>query len=94
MSEEFDAVKELCDILREGKVRVVFWVCPRDCQGRVEWSNNCTEAECKTCGAKRSEFTCPYCGMSGHDEDHHACPKRCQDAQRFVNEWANLNPHQ
>ena len=50
-----DPIKELCDILREYKVRVVFWVCPNGCRGRVVWNHDKTDATCQVCGRTRNE---------------------------------------
>ncbi len=82
--------EELFDLLRDSNIRWVFWVCPNGCRGHVVWSSNCTEATCQTCGAKKSDPRCPYCGKTTHNEDSAACPKRVQDADRFVAEWKKI----
>ena len=49
-----DPVKELCDLLREMNMRVVFWVCPKGCRGRVTWNADKTDAKCEVCGCRKS----------------------------------------
>ena len=48
-------VDELFDVLKECGARVVFWVCPNGCNGRVTWNADRTDATCEVCGTKRSQ---------------------------------------
>lgn len=54
-----DVLDELCDLLKESKIRFVFWTCPRGCDGRVKWNEKKTDATCQVCGAKKSD-NIPY----------------------------------
>jgi hypothetical protein len=49
---EMDAVTELCNILRESKARVLFWVCPKCPVGRVTWNKDGDKSipRCEQCG--------------------------------------------
>lgn len=51
-----DVLKELCDLLRENKIKVYFWVCPKGCDGRVKWTPDCSDATCEVCGYTRKEW--------------------------------------
>lgn len=44
-----DLLKELIEYEKRGG-KILFWTCPKGCQGYVEWSGNI--ATCKTCGEK------------------------------------------
>ena len=45
--------EEFFDLLKDQKI--VFWTCPNGCRGQVEWNNDCTDAKCLVCGAKKSD---------------------------------------
>jgi hypothetical protein len=52
-----DSFSQLMDLLSEaeraGKLKVVFWVCPKGCQGFVDWSKNdagLSVPKCRECG--------------------------------------------
>lgn len=55
MNEEpLDALKELCALLDECRMKIVFWVCPEPSHRGVKWNESKTIATCQVCG-KTSE---------------------------------------
>lgn len=48
-----DKLKEFLEAVAQ--TRIVFWVCPQGCRGKVEWDKGCTVATCKVCGMTSTE---------------------------------------
>lgn len=48
-----DPLKDLIAILKEGNIGILFWVCPKGCNGRVGWTEKDKPhpiATCEVCG--------------------------------------------
>ena len=50
-----DPLKELCDFLEKNKIGILFWTCPKGCQGRVIWTDK---------DKPKPIATCQVCGMT------------------------------
>jgi len=50
-----DVLSDLCDLLTECGMVLVFWVCPNGCRGRVIWNDLKTDATCQVCGCRKSD---------------------------------------
>jgi hypothetical protein len=57
MSESKSLIDELCEAIKESGARVVFWVCPKGCNGRVTWNHS----------KPKSVATCQVCGCTSED---------------------------
>ncbi len=62
---ESDPLRDLCDLLDEAGMKVVFWTCPKGCLGQVRWNEDKSDATCLVCGQKRSEDARVVDGQKG-----------------------------
>lgn len=53
-----DVIDELCDLIRESDLRIVFWMCPVEGHRGVTWTH----------GDGKSVATCTVCGRNNTDE--------------------------
>lgn len=54
-AKKTDALTQLCDLLRESNVRMLFWICPTCPPGTVTWARE----------KGKSTPRCEQCGMCG-----------------------------
>lgn len=62
--EKRDTWQELCDLIEEAGLRVVFWTCPKGCNGMVKWHHEGGRGPDAKPGGK-STPTCQTCGETG-----------------------------